>query len=383
MKECLACHAKVEELLRACPQCGGSAFLTSGEDALFTVDSMRKQMEASECNDRGGRMMGEGRFAEAEAEFRRVTQINPLNATAYGNIALALYKQGRAKEAIPFLEEALRINPDLEGAAQALTQFKAEAAKQSTRKKALPVNLWWRLPVAVLLFAVGLYLLFPSLGIKVTPWVWVIFSAVAVAAAIVISRSALLGGRPGDNPQSAAPVRPIVSPEEKWDSSAGVEKLLREHVARLSELFNGRADVREAQVFIRQVLAEDLLAFAVQQISSKLPDAMAREEILHEMKMFPDWFVAVTICPWLLPEEVKAHLEKGYLDLVNNLAGPAWNAPEAKNLVHWIYCFNGRQAAAHLTLMPNSKGPYRNAATVIAQDLLTPEERRQVGLPPI
>lgn len=135
MKECLSCHNKVEELQHTCPQCGGTSFLSSGQDALSALDAMKKQGEAKEHNDRGGQYFQQGRYKEAEAEFRKAIEANPFNATANGNLGNALYKQGQLEEAITWLEKALSINPRLGGVPEALAKYKAEAEEKLSASK--------------------------------------------------------------------------------------------------------------------------------------------------------------------------------------------------------------------------------------------------------
>ena len=140
MKECISCHNKVEDLLHKCPHCGGGSFMSFSQDAAALLrdatDAMLKQKKANEHNDSGGRLMMQGHYAEGEKEFRQAIEANPLNATAHSNLGVALYKQGRLEEAIPWLEKALSINPRLDGVPLALAQYKAEAKeKLSTSRR--------------------------------------------------------------------------------------------------------------------------------------------------------------------------------------------------------------------------------------------------------
>ena len=134
MKECMSCHNKVEELVYACPKCGGTTFLSSGPDAMAVFDAMEKKAEAKKHNDLGGQLFQQGHYAEAEAECKKAVEANPYNATAYSNVGFAISKQGRLEESIPWLEKALSINPRLEGASEGLVKIKAEIA----RKKKTP-----------------------------------------------------------------------------------------------------------------------------------------------------------------------------------------------------------------------------------------------------
>jgi tetratricopeptide (TPR) repeat protein len=128
MKECLSCQRKIEDLRHICPHCGGKEF--SG-DALSMLDAMQKQSDARQHVDRGAELARQGRFAEAEKKLRQAIEINPLNATAHGNLGGVYLRRGMPEEAIPWLEKALELNPYLEGIPEALTQARAAAKRNA------------------------------------------------------------------------------------------------------------------------------------------------------------------------------------------------------------------------------------------------------------
>jgi len=129
LKECLACHKQVENLQQTCPYCGGAAFVQAGagNDSLSLLDSMQKQAEAAEHVDRGAQLIMQRHYAEAESELKKAIEINPLNATAHSNMGGVFLRQGQPEKAIPWLEKALELNPQLGGVAQALAQARSAA----------------------------------------------------------------------------------------------------------------------------------------------------------------------------------------------------------------------------------------------------------------
>ena len=94
-------------------------------------------------SERGQRLARGGRFAEAEAEFRRVLQIRPGNARDHSNLGGALAGQGRLQEAVAAYESALEVDPEdayaLNNLGLALAQQGAleEAASRLERAAAL------------------------------------------------------------------------------------------------------------------------------------------------------------------------------------------------------------------------------------------------------
>jgi hypothetical protein len=181
--------------------------------------------------------------------------------------------------------------------------------------------------------------------------------------------------------QPAKQTSPKVLKKGKWDSPEGIGQLLQEHVEWLSKKFQGWAGEKENQEFFHQLLADNMLAFASGKISQNISESLAQKKVLHAVQTIGDWYIAVTVCPWLNPDEVKANLGKGYMDILEDIAGPAFLIPEGKNLAHWVYCFNGSQVSVNLTLIPNPKGSGYKGVMVFAEELLTPQERQKVGLP--
>ena len=127
MKKCIKCDNEVEELTHVCPKCGGKTFIGSysAEDALSALDTIKHQSEAAQHVDKSAELFITGRFEEAKKELETALKLNPMNPTAHGNMGVILLKQGKAKEAIPWLEKALQLNPDLEGIPQALSEAKS------------------------------------------------------------------------------------------------------------------------------------------------------------------------------------------------------------------------------------------------------------------
>ena len=55
----------------------------------------------------------EGKYAEAEAAFRKSTEYAPQSALGYNNLGSALNAQGKFDEAIPVLQKAVTLDPSL------------------------------------------------------------------------------------------------------------------------------------------------------------------------------------------------------------------------------------------------------------------------------
>lgn len=114
--------------------------------------------------------------------------------------------------------------------------------------------------------------------------------------------------------------------------------------------------------------------FAVDAVMQLWPEAEKTGGLQSTGKEFPDCFVAVDVLPVTDPAAWPSCFgPEGYLEHLNVfnpdrvLRGQAFAA--------WCYCCDGETAVVHLTFM----GP-RHTFAVVAQDLLMPESRADLGL---
>lgn len=161
-------------------------------------------------------------------------------------------------------------------------------------------------------------------------------------------------------------------------SMPGIEVMLRRHLTRLDAFAKGRPDGRGLEQLCQQLLRPARLAFTVAEIAKQIQPSQSKQLNSSTTGSDNEWFVAITVSPWLMPDDVRAHIPNGYLALLDQLVAPALSGPKRPHIAHWIYCTNGERAGVHLTLIPDAdRVP---APTILAQDLLTPSERRQAGI---
>jgi tetratricopeptide (TPR) repeat protein len=129
MKKCLNCNTQVDDKAHVCPKCGGSTLMGSysAADALAMLDGLKDMGKAREHVDRSAQLFQAGRYPEAIAELQAAIKVNPMNAVAHGNMGCVLLKQGKTSEAIPWLEKALQLDPNIEGVPAELAQAKASS----------------------------------------------------------------------------------------------------------------------------------------------------------------------------------------------------------------------------------------------------------------
>ena len=120
MKTCAQCGLAHDPLACACQACGPTIWLTSEADLHSMVEARRRQQTSADHVDRGVSYIREKQLARAKEEIQKSQEINPLNPVAWSNYGYVLLLEGKSREAIPYLEKALSLNPKLEGVAAAL-----------------------------------------------------------------------------------------------------------------------------------------------------------------------------------------------------------------------------------------------------------------------
>jgi len=181
-------------------------------------------------------------------------------------------------------------------------------------------------------------------------------------------------------------------------TATGIETMLRAHLKRLESAYEGRPGAQDLHQLCDQLLEDERLAFVVKSIQQNLPVALTKKKAYETSELFtvfaePSFYVAVTVFPWLAPTEVRAHLPTGYSKQLVELgakvaildhrspADEALGILPWTHLVHWIYCCDGKNAAVHLSLIPEAANrKAKRTVMIVAEDLLTSDERKQMGL---
>ena len=151
--------------------------------------------------------------------------------------------------------------------------------------------------------------------------------------------------------------------------------MLGQHLDRLHEATQGAPGAEGLKSLTLQLLTEPMVGWATSAIASRLPATGGCES---DAKAFPEWYVAISVCPDIDPDAARLGMPGGYLALMNQVTAPAWALGDL-NVAHWIYCCDGKVAGAHLTMIPNPNKP-RISPPLIAQDFLNATERQQLNV---
>ncbi len=214
-------------------------------------------------------------------------------------------------------------------------------------------------------------------------WRVMMVSIVLICVALVSALTGLLGGyiyksrtfkKPGI--VQSQPTQVSTLPEDY--EIKRIKTMLMAHLERLNSLLQRNPDGAVLKQLCKDLSTGEQWSFAVSFIGQQMPLALSGKEISSATKLTAEWFIAVTVCPWLMPVDVRPHLPGGYLTLLNKLTDPAFTIPEGRHVAHWIYCSDGKEIGVHLTLISNPK--VGRIMTILAKDLMTESELQTAGV---
>lgn len=161
------------------------------------------------------------------------------------------------------------------------------------------------------------------------------------------------------------------------------EQSLRQHLSRMKRNYATAKGFHVMKTLWDKLLRPDILAFATSAIDQELRKSLADHLHHYQARRFGDIYVAVSTIPAVNPSEVRAYFGCGYFGFMDVLLNECGYGTRDLHLTHWIFCYDGRQQAVHLTFMPAMKmfetqGP--NTIAVLAQGLMTVAERSQAGI---
>ena len=116
-----AAHRKTEQ--------GNRLYLDGENDAALRKYTEALQIKPDWVDPRinvGAIYLMQDRLSEAATQYAAILQVDPENAEAHNNLAIALHGMGRREDAIRHFREAVRYNPGWEQARENLERALAE-----------------------------------------------------------------------------------------------------------------------------------------------------------------------------------------------------------------------------------------------------------------
>ncbi|MGA2457032.1 MAG: tetratricopeptide repeat protein [Terriglobales bacterium] len=97
----------------------------TGDEGLKFLDGLQSQRDARDLVNEGAALFQAGDYSAAEDKFKQAIKANPKNEVAHANIGNIYFKRKHYDEAVPWLEKALALNPDVQGVRECIRECKA------------------------------------------------------------------------------------------------------------------------------------------------------------------------------------------------------------------------------------------------------------------
>ena len=162
-----------------------------------------------------------------------------------------------------------------------------------------------------------------------------------------------------------------------------IERSFAEHLSRMQAQHRGHRAYSFMKPRWDKLLRPEVMAFAVAAADQQMRQSVAEDAHHHQGRHFGDLYVAVSTVPAVDIAQARRYFPGGYFEFMDVLLNEAQFGDGQVDLAHWIFCYDGRRQAMHLTYMPamglvHDHGP--RTLSVLAQDLMTASEKAQARI---
>jgi hypothetical protein len=158
-----------------------------------------------------------------------------------------------------------------------------------------------------------------------------------------------------------------------------IESRMQTSASNGSSRLPNRPEANATRQVVARITSGEEFTFALEQVFENIPSCLTDHTPRSNAQLFNNILVAVTVIPAWTPEEVYSLLPNGYINLVQDLAGPYKELDQQPHLVHWVFTSDGNLTSVYLTVIP-SPDTDKDAPALIARELLSVQEREDLGL---
>jgi len=165
-------------------------------------------------------------------------------------------------------------------------------------------------------------------------------------------------------------------------AASAIETHLQQHLANMKLTYSARKSISTVTLLWNKLLRPDILSFTINTIDQELRKSIDDKTHHFRCKEFNDIYLCVSTVPCSDLKRAGSFFN-GYLNFLNSVVYKANFQPgnsQDFDLAHWIFCYGAEnrdaRASVHLSFFPGNK----IAFAVLAQDLMTPEEKLKAGL---
>ena len=170
----------------------------------------------------------------------------------------------------------------------------------------------------------------------------------------------------------------IMAPSQEDDVGDDVIKAtLVAHLNRTVEQYAGKPGWDVTQSMVAHLAEGEHVDWAVSTLAALGTRASVEGSLTTQPRRSEDLVLACTAVPGKSTAECREHFgQHGYGGYLQALAETSGFLPGQRSFAHWVYCPDAADGAIHLTVLPAST----DGLLILAVDMLTPDERRGMGL---
>ncbi|MCP4107892.1 MAG: hypothetical protein GY749_20500 [Desulfobacteraceae bacterium] len=166
-------------------------------------------------------------------------------------------------------------------------------------------------------------------------------------------------------------------------AASSIETHLQQHLANMKLTYSARKSISTVSLLWDKLLRQDILLFTINTIDQELRRSIDDKTHHFRCNKFNNLYLCVSTVPCSDLKKAGSFFINGYLNFLNSVVYEANFQPgnsQGFDLAHWIFCYGAEnrdaRASVHLSFFPGNK----IAFAVLAQDLMTPEEKLTAGL---
>ena len=123
------------------------------------------------------------------------------------------------------------------------------------------------------------------------------------------------------------------------------------------------------------------LDFTVAALGEESLSALSEGAHTYQTKNFPGFFVIASAIPCGNLSEAPGYFDGGYLGFLNAIFEESGYMSGGINLAHWTLCSSPEETpSVHLTFIPDKFLAGQKTISLMAQDLMTESEKREMGM---
>jgi len=160
-----------------------------------------------------------------------------------------------------------------------------------------------------------------------------------------------------------------------WDTSP--DPLVGQFIHHIERMCEAHSSNEKAVKALRSLIVDEILDEHMKFIRKEFKNAIENRQKSEHHVTTEEYFSTITLVPAYSPSNIRRYLGGSYFGYLDTVLADA--DIDNKITVHWVFACDNQNVAVHMLFLPK-KSSITELTTIFPIDLLTTEERSQVGL---